>query len=95
MFSPIFATSARRACSTVVASPSASGASLSTAMSSMLLARRREATASAKPAKLASFATKSVSQLTSTITAFFASGVTLITTTPSAAVRPAFLAALA
>ena len=38
-------------------------------------------------------ATKSVSALTSTITAFFSSAATAVATMPSAAIRPAFLAA--
>ncbi len=90
MFSPILATSAARVASTV--SPDGRTSSLSAAASLTLLASAASATALAKATKLPSLATKSVSQLTSTSTA--SPLPTRTATRPSAATRPAFLAAL-
>src|ERR1700752_5095234 len=93
MFSPILATSSRRRCSTP--SPEARRASASAARSFGRELSAHCATPSAKALKSGPRATKSVSQLTSTIAAGRASPDLAITTTPSAATRAAFLSALA
>ena len=53
------------------------------------------ATASTNSRNVSFLATKSVSELTSTIAASFASSDTATATSPSAAIRPAFFAAFA
>ena len=89
MFSPILATRFARASSTVMSSYAAA---LNASTESILLASAVSATWLANARKLLSIATKSVSQLTSAISAVVPA--VLAKTTPSAAIRPAFLAAL-
>src|ERR1700682_421273 len=93
MFSPIFATSARRRSSML--SPDGSFASPSPARLAGCEVRAQSATACAKARKPCSRATKSVSQLISTMAAVRASADLATTTTPSVASRAAFLSALA
>src|SRR4029077_12371181 len=93
MFSPIFATSARRRSSML--SPDGSFASPSAARLAGIEVRAHSATAWAKARKLCSRATKSVSQLISTMAAVRSSADLAMTTTPSVATRGAFLSALA
>src|SRR5882724_5769667 len=93
MFSPIFAISARRRSSTV--SPLSSLAASRASSRPAPTARAFAATAWAKPRKSCSRATKSVSQLISTMAAVRLSADFSIVTTPSAAMRAAFLSALA
>src|SRR5712664_2506532 len=91
MFSPIRPTSALRASSTVEPSR---GSVESAARSVGFLLTTSSASEETNLRKSVFWATKSVSQLTSTIAPVFASGVTYIATTPSAAVREAALDAL-
>src|SRR5690606_14747157 len=91
MFSPTLATSSVRAASTD--RPSGNVADASAATSSTSPSRTSAATACANAAKFSSLATKSVSELTSTIAARLPS--VAITTRPSAATRPDFFSALA
>ncbi len=93
MFSPIFATSARRRSSMV--SPLSSLLCSNTSRDAGFPASVRPATAWAKPRKSCPRATKSVSQLISTIPAVRPSADFSTTMTPSAATREAFLSALA
>src|SRR6202035_2066785 len=93
MFSPIFATSARRRSSML--SPDASFASPSPARLEGCEVRAQSATACAKARKPCSRATKSVSQLISTMAALRASADLATATTPSVASRAALLSALA
>src|SRR6202165_2855193 len=93
MFSPIFATSARRRSSTL--SPDGSFASPSPARLAGCEVRAQSATACAKARKPCSRATKSVSQLISSMAAVRASVDLATTTTPSVASRAAVLSALA
>src|SRR6185312_7521783 len=93
MFSPIFATSDRRRSSML--SPLSSFRASSAASEAGLAASVRAATLRAKARKSCSRATKSVSQLTSTMAAARASGAFSMTITPSAATREAFLSAFA
>src|SRR5580658_3327630 len=93
MFSPIFATSARRRSSML--SPVGSFVSPSAASVAGLAVSAHFATACANARKSCSRATKSVSQLISTIAARCSSADLPATTTPSAATRAAFLSALA
>ena len=90
MFSPNLAITALRNSSTVV-SPEATSAKAAT--SAGLAATTASATACAKPLKLSSLATKSVSQLISTNAPTWP--LIELTTMPSAAVRPANLPAFA
>src|SRR5690625_1511691 len=85
MFSPIFCTSASRA--------SCKSPPVSASMSASRSLKARSSTVSTKAWKWASRATKSVSLLTSMMTPRLPSSATRAATTPSAAVRPAFLAA--
>ncbi len=84
MFSPIFCTRASRA--------SSRSPAISAAMSVSLVSASLATTLSANALKFASPAAKSVSELTSTITAL--PSPTTTRSLPSAAVRSAFLAAL-
>src|SRR5207248_3156502 len=93
MFSPIFAMSARRRPSTL--SPEPSRVSSSTASSAARALSAASPTALAKARKSSPRATKSVSQLISTMAAARASALRSMTITPSAATRAAFLSALA
>src|SRR5580700_2848485 len=93
MFSPILAMSARRRSSTV--SPDGSRAVPRSATVVTPASRAHCATAWAKARKSCSRATKSVSQLISTMAAVRASAERDTTTTPSAATRVAFLSAFA
>src|SRR6266436_5340769 len=86
MFSPIRPTSALRASSTVEPSR---GSVESAARSVGFLFTTSSASEETNLRKSVFWATKSVSQLTSTIAPVFASGATYIATTPSAAVREA------
>ena len=86
MFSPIFCTRASRA--------SDKSPWIKAAISSVFAANAASVTNDANAKKPSSRAAKSVSELTSTNTPKDLSSATLATTTPSAAVRPAFLAAL-
>src|SRR6185437_3797372 len=93
MFSPIFCTSATRRASIV--SPEASVRPESAATSPACSRTTSCAISFANARNASFFATKSVSQLSSTIAAVFASCVTAIPTTPSAATRAAALLAFA
>src|SRR3569833_1003881 len=93
MFSPIFATSARRRSSTD--SPPSRLLASSDSSVPAPAANALAATAWAKPRKSCSRATKSVSQLISTMAALRPSADFSTTMTPSAATRAAFLSALA
>ena len=91
MFSPSLAMAAARASSTV--SPPGRVAALRASTSVLPAASAAWATASVKATKLASLATKSVSELISTRTALPPAWATAMR--PSAATRLAFLSALA
>src|SRR5690606_9330141 len=93
MFSPIFAISARRASSTEEPSSKLNARSASSVAGRW--ASASFATFAAKFLKSCSRATKSVSQLTSTIAARLPSPERSMTITPSAATRAAFLSAFA
>ncbi len=92
MFSPSFITSSWRACSSVL--PEANFSPMSATTSVTPLAPASSATLEAKPKKLASLPTKSVSQLTSTSAPVLPSFDIHVATVPSAAMRPATFEAL-
>ena len=90
MFSPILAILAVSASPAVAPSK---GIALNSSMSVLTAVRARSASPSTKPMNSSFFATKSVSELTSTIAAFFPSSETAVLTRPMAAILPAFFAA--
>ena len=85
--------SARRACSTTVPSASAIADKASTSVGEF--SSTQAAMSSTNFLNDSSLATKSVSQLTSTITPLLSLAATICPMMPSAAIRPAFLSALA
>ena len=93
MFSPMMEIWEDKASLTVRVSSLAHFSAIKLSMSAAEEARACAATSATYAWNVAFFATKSVSALTSTTTAVFSSAVSNVSTIPSAAIRPAFLAA--
>ena len=94
MFSPSFEIKPRRISSTLI--PSSNGIANNCSSVSILSAfNKATVTLLTKPTKSSALATKSVSQLISTIATALPSSLTLTPIIPSAAIRPDFLSALA